>query len=97
MCKILKENIKYCSKIQPQLCFLKVTFDLKSGTYYPYRRQSNKILFIYKQLNHPPSTINQIPSKTSKRVLDMPCDSDHFNKVAPDYITALTKVVSMKI
>ena len=30
-------------------------------------------------------------SVTSKRVSDMSCDSDHFNKATPDYNTALKK------
>ena len=53
-----------------------VTFDLKSGTYYPYRKENNEILYIHKQSNHPPSIIKQIPSMISKRVSDI--DSDHF-------------------
>ena len=60
-----------------------VTFDLKSGTYYPYRKQNNEILYINKQSNHPPSIIKQIPSMISKRVSDI--DSDHFYKAAPDW------------
>ena len=71
--------------------FLDVTFDLKSGTYYPYRKQNNEILYIHKQSNHPPSIIKQIPSMISKRISDISCDSDHFNKAAPDYNTALKK------
>ena len=35
--------------------FLDVTFDLKSGTYYPYRKQDNEILYIHKHrtIHHP--------------------------------------------
>ena len=71
--------------------FLHVTFDLKSGTYYPYRKQNNEILYIHKQSNHLPSIIKQIPSMINKRVSDISCDSDHFNEVVPDYNTALNK------
>ena len=69
-----------------------VTFDLESGTYYPSRKKNNEI-----QLNHPPSIIKQIPSMISKRVSDISCDSDHFNKAAPNCNTALKKLVLMKI
>ena len=69
--------------------FLDVTFDLKSGTYYHYTKQNNKIL--HKQSNHPPSIIKQIPSMISKQVSGISCDSDHFNKAAPNYNTALKK------
>ena len=68
-----------------------VTFDLKSGTYYPYRKENNELLYIHKQSNHPLSIITQIPSMISKRISDISCDSDHFNKAAPDYNTALKK------
>ena len=46
--------------------FLDVTFDLKSGTYYPYRKPNNELLYINKHSNHPPSIIKQIPSMISK-------------------------------
>ena len=64
MCKIFKE-IRLNITVECNLTitdFLDVTFDLKSGTYYPYRKQYNEILYIHKQSNHPPSIIKQIPS-----------------------------------
>ena len=93
MCKIFKENSSNIT-VECNLAitnFLDVTFDLKSGTYYPYRKQNNEILYINKQSNHPPSIIKQIPSMISKQVSDISCDSDNFNKAAPDYNTALKK------
>ena len=93
MCKIFKENHLNIT-VECNLTitdFLDVTFDLKSGTYYPYRKENNEILYIHKQSNHPPSIIKQIPSMISKRISDISCDSDHFNKAAPDYNTALKK------
>ena len=102
MCKIFKENRSNitveCNLVITN--FLDVTFDLKSGTYYVYRKQSNEILYIHKQSNHPLSIIKQIPLMISKRVPDISCDSDHFNKAAPDYNTTLKKsgfIVSLKI
>ena len=93
MCKIFKENgldiSAECNLII--IHFLEVPFDLKSSTYYPYRKQNNEILNIHKQSNHPSSITKQILSMISKRVLGISCDSDHFNEVAPDYNTALKK------
>ena len=83
ICKIIKENSLNIT-VECYLTitdFLDVIFDLKSGTYYPYRKQNNAILYIHKQSNHPPSIIKQIPSMKSKRVSDISCDSDHFHKV----------------
>ena len=31
-----------------------VTFNLKTGKYYPYRKQNNSLQDIHKQSNHPP-------------------------------------------
>ena len=102
MCKIFKENrlniTVECNLVITD--FLDVTFDLKSGTYYVYRKQNNEILYTHKQSNHPLSIIKQIPLMISKRVTDISCDSDHFNKAAPDYNTTLKKsgfIVSLKI
>ena len=69
--------------------FLDVTFDLKSGTYYPYRKPNNELLYINKHTNHPPSIIKQIPSMISKRISENSCDKNHFDKAAPDYNIAL--------
>ena len=69
--------------------FLDVTFDLKSATYYPYRKPKNELLFINKHSNHPLSIINQIPSMVSNRISENSCDKNHFDKAAPDYNIAL--------
>ena len=93
MCKIFTENglniTVECNLVITD--FLDVTFDLKSGTYYPYRKKNNKILYIHKQSNHQPSIMKQIPPMISKQASDISCDSDHFNKAVPDYNTALKK------
>ena len=80
VCNIFKENrlkitVEYKLAVTD---FLDVTFDLRSGTYYPYRKENNEIFYIHKQSNHPPSIIKQIPSMISKQVSDICCDSDHF-------------------
>ena len=48
-------------------------------------------MYIHKQSNHPPPIIKQTPLIKSKRVSDISCDSDHFNRAATDYNTALKK------
>ena len=49
--------------------FLDVTFDLRTGKYYPYRKVNNKLLYIHKQSNHPPSITKQIPAVIVKEYL----------------------------
>ena len=63
MCKIIKQNALNIT-VECNLAiidFLDITFDLKSGTYYSYRKHNNEILHIHKQPNHPPSITKQIP------------------------------------
>ena len=67
--------------------FLDVTCDLKSATYYPYRKPNNELLYI--NSNHPPSIINQIPSMISNRISENSGAENHFDKAAPDYNIAL--------
>ena len=69
--------------------FLDVNFDLKSATYYPYRKPNNEILYINKHSNQPPSIINQILSMISNRISENSCDKNHFDKAASDYNIAL--------
>ena len=69
--------------------FLGVTFDLKSATYYPYRKPNNELFFTNKHTNHPPSIINQILSMISNRISENSSDKNHFDKAAPDYNIAL--------
>ena len=65
--------------------YLDVTFNLKTGKYYPYRKQNNSLRYIHKQSNHPPPIIQQIPSIISKRLPDIYSDKEHFDIAAPIY------------
>ena len=85
--KIFKSNGIYIT-VESNLTvtdFLDVTFDLKSATYYPYRKPNNELLHINIHSNHPPSIINQIPSIISNRIPENSSDRNHFDKAAPDY------------
>ena len=69
--------------------FLDVTFDLKSATYYLYRKPNIELPYTNKHSNHPPSIVNQIPSMISNRISQNSCDKNHVDKAAPDYNIAL--------
>ena len=70
--------------------FLDVTFDLRPGKYYPYRKVNSELLYIHKQSNHPPSITKEIPAMiSSKRISNISCDKESFDKAAPDYNNAL--------
>lgn len=69
--------------------FLDVTFDLPSGKYYPYRKPNDMPLYVKAASNHPPSIIRQLPKMISRRVSDISCNIDEFNKAKPEYESAL--------
>ena len=65
--------------------YLDITFNWKTGIYYPYIKQNISLRYIRKQSNHPPSIMNQIPSMISKRLPDIPKIKKSFDKTAPVY------------
>ena len=69
--------------------FLDVTFDLRTGTCYRYRKVNNDLLYIHKQSKHPTSITKQIPAMISERTSNILCDKECFDKAAPDYNNAL--------
>ena len=89
--KIFKNNglgiTEECNLIFTDI--LDVTFDLKSATYYPYRKPNNELLYINKHSNHPSSIINQIQSMISNQISQNSCDKNHSDKAAPDDNIAL--------
>ena len=69
--------------------FLDVTFNLKNGKYYPFRKSNNEPLYIHAQSNHPPSIIKEIPNMINKRISEISCDEEQFEKAKPMYEKAL--------
>ena len=69
--------------------FLDVTFDLKSGKYWPYRKPNNTPLYVHCKSNHPPAVIKQIPKGINDRLVSISCDKEVFEKAKPDYEEAL--------
>ena len=39
--------------------FLDVTFDLTNGSYKPYMKPNNKLLYVHRQSNHPPALLKK--------------------------------------
>ena len=72
-----------------QTDFLDVTFNLKSGKYWPYRKPNHQPLYIHQQSNHPPTIKKQIPSMLAKRLSLLSCNCDEFSKAIPDYVEAM--------
>ena len=51
--------------------FLDITFNLNNGTYRPYKKPNDLLLYINKSSNHPPQIINHLP-KTINVYLEIP-------------------------
>ena len=71
--------------------FLDATFDLSNNKFYPYRKPNDTPLYINVNSNHPPSIIKQIPKMINRRLSDLSCNADEFEKSKPEYQDALKK------
>ena len=60
--------------------FLDVTLDLRREKYYPYRKPNNKLSYINARSNHPPTIIKELPIMVNKRISDLSCNKDEFDK-----------------
>ena len=69
--------------------FLDVSFNLKMDKCFPYRKPKNTTLYIRSKSNHPPSITKQLPSMTNRRISNLSCNENEFNKAKPLYESAL--------
>ena len=59
--------------------FLDITFNLNNGTYRPYKKPNNLLLYINKSSNHPPQIINQLPKIFNERLSRNSSNEEVFN------------------
>ena len=69
--------------------FLDVTFNLKTGKYFQFRKPNNNPLYINYKSNQPPPIIKELPKMINKRIYDLSCHEEEFNKTKPLYENAL--------
>ena len=69
--------------------FLDVTFNLTNGTYHPYKKPNDTLLYINTQSNHPPQVIKQVPTSINNRLSQNSSNEDIFNKSKGIYENAL--------
>ena len=60
--------------------FLDVTLNLDSGKYFPFRKPNDTPLYINKQSNHPPTIIKELPRIINRRLSDISCNKEEFDK-----------------
>ena len=59
--------------------FLDITFNLNNGTYKPYKKPNNPLLYINKSSNHQPQIINQFPRIITDRLSRNSSNKEVFN------------------
>ena len=69
--------------------FLDVTFNLTTGKFFPYRKPNNIPLYINVKSNHPPSIIKDLPKLINRRLSDLSCNKEEFDKAKPLYEKSL--------
>ena len=60
--------------------FLDVRFNLNEQTYEPYRKPNNEPIYISIQSNHPPNIIADILKAISKRLVNISCNKNVFDR-----------------
>ena len=71
--------------------FLDVSLNLRNGTYQPYKKPNNRILYIQSLSNHPPNIIKQIPNSIQERLSKNLSNEEIFNTAKCEYVDALKK------
>ena len=74
-----------------QVNFLDITFNLDNGTYYPYKKPKDKLMYINTLSNHPPQVIKQLPTSISYRLSTNSSNETIFNEAKTEYESALQK------
>ena len=69
--------------------YLDVTFNLTNGSYCLYRKPNDEPLYINTKSNHPPTIIKQLPAAINRRISDISCNKETFDKAKPIYEKAL--------
>ena len=88
--KIFKE-IGFKTEIKTNLKvvdFLDITFNLSNGTYKPYRKPNDNLLYVNTSSNHLPQIIKQLPTSTAKRLSKNSSSIEIFNSAKVEYENA---------
>ena len=69
--------------------FLDITFNLINGSYKPYKKPNDAVLYINKNSNHPSQTIKELPKIINDRLSRNSSNADIFNSSKEEYKPAL--------
>ena len=68
---------------------LRSKFQLLNHTFYPYRKDNNKISYINSKSNHPPTILKQIQKIVDTKLSNNSSNKNLFNNIKKDYNDAL--------
>ena len=68
-----------------------VTFSLHTGKYFPYRKPNNDPLYINIHSKHPSTIKKELPNMINKRLSELSCDKNEFDKAKGIYEKALNE------
>ena len=57
-----------------------MTFNLATGKFFPFRKPNNVSLYINAKSNHPSTIIKDLPKMINKRLFELSCNKDEFDK-----------------
>ena len=69
--------------------YLDLNFNLYNHTFYPYRKENSKIMYINSKSNHPPAILKQIPKMIEDRLSKNSSNENLFNEIKKDYNDAI--------
>ena len=69
--------------------FLDMTFNLINGSYNPYKKPKDTLLYINKNSNHPPQIIKKLPKTINDRLCRNSSNAEIFHASKIEYETAL--------
>ena len=97
--KIFKE-ICFKTDIETNLkivAFLDMTFNLINGSYKPYKKPNDTLLYINKNLNHPPQIMKKLPKIINDRLCKNSSNAEIFHESKVGYETALKGIGSKNV
>ena len=68
--------------------FSDVTFNLATEKIFPFRKPSNQPLYISAKSNHPQTILRNLSNMIHKRLSDVSCNEEEYEKAKPLYKTA---------
>ena len=72
-----------------QVNFLDITLNIEKNKFWPYRKPNSEIVYIHKYSNHPGNIKKELPKMVNKRLNELSCDKEEFEKVKTSYENAL--------